>query len=114
MPPERQHDFGVNFGGPIPKTNKKHFFFVTYEGFRSGYSSLSSILTVPTPKMRNGDFSEILGPEIGTDTAGNPVFQGEIFDPNTSVPDGHGGFERSPISGTFANPTNLIPSSRTD
>jgi hypothetical protein len=24
VPPERQHDFGVNFGGPIPKTNKKN------------------------------------------------------------------------------------------
>src|SRR5689334_18999125 len=105
-PPEKQHDFGMTFGGPIPKTGKKSFFFVNYQGFRSAFSSQSSILTVPTAKMRNGDFSEILGPQIGTDNAGNPVFQGEIFDPLTTRPDGHGGFERTPFTG------NVIPSDR--
>ena len=105
-PPEKQHDFGVTFGGPIPGTHKKHFFFVNYQGFRSAYASQTAVLTVPTAAMRTGDFSEILGPQIGTDGAGNPVFQGAIYDPLTTHSDGNGGLTRDPFAG------NIVPSNR--
>lgn len=105
-PPEKQHDFGGTFGGPIPFTHKKHFFFVNYQGFRSAYAAQTAVLTVPTPLMRTGDFSEILGSQIGTDGAGNPVFQGQIFDPTTTHSDGNGGLTRDPFPG------NVIPQDR--
>jgi hypothetical protein len=110
-PPEKQHDFGATFGGPIPKTNKQSFFFVNYQGFRSNYSSQSSVLTVPTAKMRGGDFTEVLGPQVGTDGLGRPVFQGELFDPATTRPDGQGGFVRDPLTDASGR-LNMIPAAR--
>src|SRR6266581_9790317 len=63
-----QHQFGGTLGGPIIKG--KTFFFADYQGGRidQGQSYLS---TVPSEKMRTGDFSEITRP---------------IFDPLTGQP----------------------------
>ncbi len=51
-----QNQYGAALGGPIQKN--KLFFFGSWEGFalRKGTPSL---LTVPTAKMRQGDFSEV-------------------------------------------------------
>jgi hypothetical protein len=106
VPPEKQHDFGATFGGPIPFTKKKQFFFVNYQGYRSAFSSQSAVLTVPTAKMRGGDFSEILGPQIGTDSDGKPVFQGELFDPASTHVGPSGRSTRDPFPG------NIIPQGR--
>lgn len=62
FPPFRFNQFGFSLGGPvlIPKVyngKNKTFFFVDYEGYRR--SSVSSlVLTVPTPAMRGGDFTQ--------------------------------------------------------
>ena len=62
-------------------------------------------MNVPTVRMRGGDLSQYLGRVIGTDSAGNAVAQGEIFDPATSrVVNGQ--TLRSPF------PQNSIPVSR--
>ncbi len=88
-PPFRQNQFGGAFGGPIIKN--KTFFFGDYDGFRQRLGRVF-VNTVPTLKMRQGDFSEI--------TAG-------IFDPATTVQNGTA-FTRQ----QFAN--NLIPQNRWD
>lgn len=74
-PPKRSNQFGLQFDGPViipglyNGTNKT-FFMAAYEGLRSERST-SPIGSVPTEKMRRGDFSEITTP---------------IVDPITKVP----------------------------
>ena len=58
----RQNDFGVTAGGPvvIPKLydgRNKTFFFASFEGFRNRVGANDTILSVPTPEMYRGDFS---------------------------------------------------------
>jgi hypothetical protein len=73
-PPFTQHQFGGTLGGPIIKD--RTFFFVDYQGMRinQGQSYLS---TVPSAKMRQGDFSEI-GRPIYDPLTGQP-FPGNII-----------------------------------
>jgi len=98
----RMNNFGFSIGGPVvlPKLyngRDRTFFFGTYDGyrFRSAPGGVSS--TVPTAKMRTGDFSEWLGPQIGTDVLGRPIYQNEIYDPATTRSDSQGGFIRDPF-----------------
>jgi hypothetical protein len=93
--PEQQNEFGVAIGGPVIKN--KWFFFGSYDGYRFHTAPAGVIATVPTPDMLAGNFSEWLGPQIGTDQIGRPVYQGEIYDPSTTRPDGMGGFLRDPF-----------------
>lgn len=93
--PEKQNEFGFTVGGPVIKN--KTFFFGMYSGYRLRLIPSGVSATVPTTAMRNGDFSELLGAQIGTDTLGRPIFQGEIYDPSTTRPDGHGGITRDPF-----------------
>ncbi|MDQ2840614.1 MAG: TonB-dependent receptor [Acidobacteriota bacterium] len=111
-PPYRQNQYGVNFGGPIIKNNT--WFDAYWEGFRS-VQSLSYFASVPTTAMRAGDFSGILGSQIGTDSLGRPIFTNEIYDPTTSRPDPAkpGNIIRDPFPGNkipvaSLNPTSLL------
>jgi hypothetical protein len=76
-----QHMFGGTLGGPINKD--RTFFFADYQGQRTtqGQTYLS---TVPTAKMRNGDFSEInrviYNPLTNQPFAGNVIPQ-NMWDP---------------------------------
>jgi len=103
-PPYRQNQYGVTFGGPIVRN---HTWFEAYwEGFRS-VQSLSYFASVPTQAMRNGDFSGILGPQVGTDSLGRPIYTNEIYDPTTSRPDPSN--PANTIRDPF--PGNMIPTS---
>src|SRR5206468_1343425 len=89
--PMKYNQFGYNLGGPfyIPgkfNTNKKKVFFywgeewVKYHFLESGSSVGSAgLLSVPTVKMRQGDFSELL--------TANPFYSTTktINDPNTGT-----------------------------
>ncbi len=53
-----QNLFGGTFGGPVFKN--KLFFFMDYEGFRQT-SAGTQVISLPSRRMRMGDFSELLG-----------------------------------------------------
>jgi hypothetical protein len=88
--------FGASAGGPIyiPRLydgRNRSFFFVNYEGVREG-NGISNTNSVPTAKMRNGDFSEV----------GNPIFNPFSVRTVNGVP------TRDPFPG------NIIPASIQD
>lgn len=85
-PVDIENQFGGNIGGPlnfIPGLRKltwtgrkKTFFFVNYEGFRQIGAMVTPVLTIPTMKQRQGDFSD------WKTTSGALV---PIYDPATTV-----------------------------
>jgi hypothetical protein len=79
-PDFKNNDFGAVLGGPIFRD--RTFFFGSYHGLRNSIPiNAGSYVTVPTAKMRNGDFSELLNPAVSG--LANPVI---IYDPNTGQP----------------------------
>jgi len=111
-PPYRQNQYGTTISGPVmlPRFNGRKrdtWFFAYWEGFRSRKTS-SYFASVPTAEERSGDFSAFLGPQIGTDTLGRPVYQGAIYDLASTRPDPSkpGSFQKD----AFLN--NMIPTSR--
>lgn len=106
-PEFKRHQLGGNVGGPfyIPRLyprREKTFFFGSYEGLRQ-VTPLTLVTTAPTPAFRRGDFSALLGPQIGTDTLGRPIPRGQLYDPFTTRRLPAGGFIRDPFPG------NVIP-----
>lgn len=115
-PEFKRNQFGFTAGGPlyIPKLYEqrdKTFIFGLYEGLRQG-TPLTFTGTVPTPAMKNGDFSALLGGSIGTDCLGRNVLSGQIYnplttrtitagqvDPTSGLTATCGGFIRDPIAG---------------
>ena len=81
-PLTRQNQFGGSIGGPISRD--RTFFFADYEGYRIK-QGVPSVVTVPTVRMRNGDFWEL---------------STQIYDPINA--------KRTPFAG------NQIPASRFD
>jgi carboxypeptidase family protein len=69
-----QHQFGGTSGGPIVKD--KTFYFFDYQGYRVNQGA-TYLSTVPSLRMRNGDFSEInrviYDPRTGQPFAGNQI-----------------------------------------
>lgn len=116
----RFNQFGGNIGGPayLPRFNggmpgvgksDKLFFFFNYENLRIS-QSLQRQSTVPTERMRRGDFSELLGdtiPQVTVrDTNGNliPARVGQIYVPGAVVPAGQQG-----ANSRIAFAGNVIP-----
>jgi hypothetical protein len=135
----KQNEFGITVGGPvvIPKVyngKDKTFFFGWYDGFRLRQQASNSLDTVPTAAMRGGDLSNVLGPQIGTDPIGRPVYSSEIYDPatqrtvaagavdpvtglvNTSGSDAilRDAFGFNNVTGAPTSSANIIPTSRID
>jgi hypothetical protein len=98
--PLRHAQFGGSAGGPIVKN--KLFIFGDYQGTRIGSPDGTHFDTVPTAKMRMGDFSELLTTGLATGdftdfpncfpNAGalnsniSTTSKGQIFDPQTCTP----------------------------
>ncbi|MDQ6799676.1 MAG: TonB-dependent receptor [Acidobacteriota bacterium] len=79
-PAFNNNDFGATAGGPIFRD--KTFFFGSYHGLRNSIPiNAGNYVAVPTAKMRNGDFSELLDP--ATSGLSAPVI---IYNPATGQP----------------------------
>ncbi len=121
-PLDRQFDYGFSVGGPLilPRFGEggnafwsgrnKTFFFFNYGGYRTSQSETVE-LTVPTLRMRQGDFGELLTDPYVLGFFGGPV---QIFDPSqpvgarTAIPGNRldqylGGARISPIGQNFVN-----------
>jgi hypothetical protein len=99
----RQNNFGASWGGPVQIPHvydgkNRTFFFAAYEGFANRQASNALTLSVPTPEMYEGDFSNWV------DANGRLL---QIYDPATTRPNPNGtGFIRDPFPG------NRIPANR--
>ncbi len=127
-----RNQFGFSLGGPIIKD--KLFIFGDYQGLRQALPLDFYVSTVPTAKMRTGDFSDLLGegltvvPTVSGGTAYSPtgcaafrgfhgtytttaqlnasLDNGGIFDPTTCAQFG------LDASGAVIGAENVIPTSR--
>ena len=109
--PYSQNQYGVYLGGPVrlPGFNGKDntWFSGYWEGFRAS-QNLTYFAGTLTSAMRNGDFSAVLGSQVGVDSLGRPEYANEIYDPATSRPDpaNPAAVLRDPFPG------NVIPQAR--
>jgi hypothetical protein len=85
-PVEHQNELSLTFGGKVPHTANKLFFFVAYDKFHSRNGVKPSAYTIPSMLMRNGDFTELnektpTGGLTGTGSDNPPL----IYDPTKNV-----------------------------
>jgi hypothetical protein len=96
-PKLRYNQYGASLGGPVVRD--RTFFFGNWEDYRLR-RAFPLITTVPTAKMRQGDFSEL------RDTSGRVI---QLYDPATTRANPNGaGFIRDAFAG------NIIPANRLD
>lgn len=88
-PQQNQNQYGFTVGGPIRRN--KLFFFGAYDGYRYRVATAYQFVTIPTTRMRTGDFGEL--------PAG-------VFDPLTTNCPGGVNCSRQLFPG------NVIPASR--
>src|SRR4051812_36277703 len=95
--PFNYKQYGYSFGGPIPlQAVKDRLFFFAAQEWVNFFQVQTNTATVPTAKMRTGDFSELLDPNNGfftgarviTDPTTGQPFQGNIIPANRLSPNG--------------------------
>jgi carboxypeptidase family protein len=112
-PRDRQKDFGGSIGGPVRLPKKvfgplgydgrnRTFFFFNYGGYRTNQSE-SVDVSVPTARMRNGDFSELLTDPKVLQFFGGPV---HIYDPRRDAG------QRAAFEGNIIDPLAIDPVGR--
>jgi hypothetical protein len=117
-PVEHQNELSLTFGGHVPKTADKLFFFVAYDKYYERRGAVPALFTVPTTLMTGGDFTELNGnPGTGfTGVTGDPSAGGanpaKIYDPTSNSCTGNV-CTRTPFQGVKNGiPTyNVIPAS---
>ncbi len=82
-PDEHQSEYVASGGGPIPLSRKRGFFYVTYDKYHGRAGINPNFLTIPTLKMRSGDFSELNVPiyDPTTDAACTNVTVNKVTTP---------------------------------
>jgi Carboxypeptidase regulatory-like domain len=101
-PKLRANEAGFQFGGPIyiPKIydgRNKTFLFFSQGLYYSRQGGSGGLQTIPATPFKSGDFSSLVS------ASGAQI---PIFDPDSTKPDGNGGFVRTQFPG------NIIPASR--
>ena len=65
--------------------HNRTFFFYSFEQFRQVETRSGLLQTMPTDRMRNGDFGEALtGRQLAIDPLGRPIMENAIYDPRTT------------------------------
>ena len=108
--PYHQNQFGGNIGFPIIKD--RLFGFFDYQGYRQAQQRLYNY-TVPTVRMRTGDFGELcsLGNGLCAPNAATVATAGQMYDPCGGTASGGAGCPNYTGSRTpYLN--NVIPQSR--
>jgi hypothetical protein len=77
----KQKQFGGSIGGPLVRD--RTFYFADYEGFRNRQGQVN-VLTVPTARMRRGDFSEVA--QVIYDPVTRQPFGGNVIPPGRIDP----------------------------
>jgi hypothetical protein len=116
-PVEHQNEFSMSFGGVVPKTHDKMFFFVAYDKYHNRKGGSPSLYTIPTTAMLSGDFTELNGnvgsgglSGTGTTAATNRAI---LYDPTSNKCTSNTACTRTPLSATKngVSTYNVIPSS---
>ncbi|HEV8414478.1 MAG TPA: carboxypeptidase regulatory-like domain-containing protein [Bryobacteraceae bacterium] len=119
--PTSNYDWGFTIGGPvaIPKLYNGHdktFFFFSYETRPQEGTVLTTFNTVPTDAYRLGDLSAALavGPgggtkQLGTDVAGRPILQDQVYDPASNFTNAAGQVLRNPFVNNQIQPAQFDP-----
>src|ERR1700751_3645565 len=133
QPAFHRDQFGATIGGPIIKD--KLYFFAYYEGLRQAKPE-TFLGSMPTTAERGGNFSSLLGGQVGTDYLGRTILVGEIYNPFSTRQVTCGGvdsvtgravsncpsgatteFLRDPVSGNISSGTgvtNILPANLMD
>lgn len=103
-PPFNRNQPGFSIGGPIIKNHL--FGFGDYQAFREVQPINPYFLTVPTTRMRTGDFSELLASSPNFDTANGPSVDGQFTEPYCLV---NAGVTNYVKDGQLYNPATCTP-----
>ena len=112
--PFRRNQFGATLGLPVIKD--RLFLFTDYQGLRSQRNREPEFVTVPTLRMRQGDFSELLGTGLTSAPDANlsgcaqvAATSGAIYDPLTCAPFPGNVIPADRINPVGANYLNAFP-----
>jgi hypothetical protein len=102
-PPFNRNQPGASLGLPLIKN--KLFLFGDYQAFRETLPQNPYYVTVPTVRMRTGDFSELLASSPNFDTTNGPTVDGQFSEPRCLLN------ANAPYiqNGTLYNPINCQP-----
>jgi hypothetical protein len=110
VPKDQENEFGGSIGGPIKGVpflsggQHKTFFFTAFDEWTIRGGSRRPIISIPTEKMRNGDFSEWPDPIFDpATTRANPS-----FDPNQNVGPDNLPYLRDQFMGCDGKTPNVI------
>jgi hypothetical protein len=115
-PKDIENDFGGSIGGPLKipwlawTPRKKTYFFVNYEEFRQAGALSTQVLSIPSLKERQGDFTDwvdssgkLIPVYDPTTTRANPLFNPGLPDSPTNLP-----FLRDQFMGCDGKSPNVI------
>jgi Carboxypeptidase regulatory-like domain/TonB dependent receptor-like, beta-barrel len=120
QPADHQNEFTFSVGGPISiphlfSGRDKLFFFGSYDKYHARSAANPSQTTIPTTKMRTGDFSELLSSNGGPGyVIYDPTTQGQCTANSTTGPCRYAfgqtyGGTPGPAGNPSGTPTNIIP-----